>query len=282
MCSKAFPGKHHCIIPWIFNSSCFNRLEIQGPVIPKWSVCSQHVWNTAHCLCFIPRLFNTTQTLCITPRRAFPHPNNSIINVKYRNAGEKNPTSSQQGPSAFLGWVRQSLFQGNQQWLWEQPQGNSSSSSHLDLNPWQSVSYNNLKLQFCNSFLGTQRSFTKRDNNGEIKRGKRSTQEPLAWSTEMRKNGVIYSIKFLKCRTNLPGTTINELVDLFPSQKSSVFSTASKPAKNFSLVDLGFDFLFNNKTPLMPTVSAEQPHTAWPGGGKMQISKRNWIMMVTI
>lgn len=92
-----------------------------------------------------------------------------------------------------------------------------------------------------------------------------------------KKNGIIYSIKFLKCRTNLPVTIINELVGwtFFPSQNSSVFSTTSKPAKNFSLVDLGFYFLFNNKTPLMPTVSAEQPHTAWPGGGKMQISKRN-------
>lgn len=96
---------------------------------------------------------------------------------------------------------------------WGEPQGNSSSSSHLDLNPWQSVSYNNLKLQFCNSFLGTQQSFTERDNDGEIKRGKSSTQESLAWSTEMRKNGVTYSIKFQKCRTNLPVTTINELVD---------------------------------------------------------------------
>lgn len=54
-------------------------------------------------------------SLCITHRQAFPHPGNSIINAKYRNAGEENPPSSQQGPSALLGWVRHGLFQGIQQ-----------------------------------------------------------------------------------------------------------------------------------------------------------------------
>lgn len=54
-------------------------------------------------LYFTALLFNTTQTPCITHRQAFPHPNNSIINAKYRNSGEENPPSSQQGPTALLG-----------------------------------------------------------------------------------------------------------------------------------------------------------------------------------
>lgn len=117
VCSMAFPGKHHCIIPWIFNSSCFNRLQMQGHGIAKVSVChcsQQHLWDTAPCLYFIALLFNTTQTLGI------PQPNNPILNAKYRDAGEEKPPSSQQGPSAFPGWVRHGLFQGIQQWLWGQ------------------------------------------------------------------------------------------------------------------------------------------------------------------
>lgn len=54
--------------------------------------------STAHSLYFTALLFSTTQTLCITHRQAFPHPNHSIVNAKCRNAGEESPPSSQQGP----------------------------------------------------------------------------------------------------------------------------------------------------------------------------------------
>lgn len=54
------------------------------------------------------------------PQASIPPSNNSIINAKYRNAGEEKPPSSEQGPSAFPGWVRHGLFQGIQQGLWEQ------------------------------------------------------------------------------------------------------------------------------------------------------------------
>lgn len=54
------------------------------------------------------------------PQASIAPSNNSIINVKHRNAGEEKPPSSQQGPSVFPGWVRFGLFQGIQQCLWEQ------------------------------------------------------------------------------------------------------------------------------------------------------------------
>lgn len=64
VCSMAFPGKHHCTIPWIFNSSCFNRLEMQGHVIAKVSLChcsqhcpffiSLHCSSTPHRHCALP------------------------------------------------------------------------------------------------------------------------------------------------------------------------------------------------------------------------------------
>lgn len=192
--------------------------KCKGMGLPRW-VCATAANNTFGTLLLVFISLHCSST----PRRHWALPTGrhspiQIIQFIMQNAGmlgrrslhphSRAPQLSQAGwDMAFS--MEFSSDRGNSS-PWGQLQGNSSSSSQgdLDLNPWQSVSYNNLKLQFCNSFLGTER-----DNNGEIKRGKAAHRSLLHEALRWEKIGVIFSIKFSKCRTNPPVTTINKLVD---------------------------------------------------------------------
>lgn len=196
-------GKHPCIIPWIFNSSCFNRLEMQGHGIGK--VKCVHLWDTAHCSHFIALLFNTTQT---PTGKHSPIQRTQLLMQNTGMLGRRTLTLSFPRPfprNSAVTWEQLTLrgATGEQQ-LQLTGRFGFKSLAKCFLQP---------KAAVLQQLSWNSASLTERDNNGEIKRGEKQHTGVSCMKHWDEEKMVSSTLKFPKCRTNLPVTTIKELVD---------------------------------------------------------------------